>query len=315
MVDFGSVKIFDSASVDTNIILVSKEPNSDATLCVDANGHERKEVKELSEFVSRNGLKCQFDNDGSWNISSPIEANIKAKIEAIGKPLKDWNINIYLGLKTGYNQAFVISSEKRKEILNSCKTEDERIRTEKLIQPLLRGRDIYDYSSHWDGWWLINSHNGVKGKLKRIDIEDFPSVKTHLYQYWDKISKRADKGDTPYNLRNCVYVEEFSKPKLIYPDISQGMSFILDTEGYVVNNTMYFMSGLDEQRFSWLAKILNSKLYNWYYKKISAQLGGAAIRMLSIYVLAIPVPDCYPSTDLYSIFGLTPEEIAFIEGL
>lgn len=314
LIDFGSVKIFDSASVDTNIILLGNEPNKGATICVDANGHERKEVKNLTEFINANGINCKFDNDRSWNITSPIESKIKAKIEAIGKPLKDWNVDIYLGIKTGYNQAFVISSERRKEILRACNSEDERIRTQKLIQPLLRGRDISNCTFSWNDWWLINTHNGVKGKFARIDIDDYPSIKSHLTQFWDKISTRADKGDTPYNLRNCAYIEALYKPKLIYPDISQGMSFVLDTEGYVVNNTMYFMSGLDEKRFSWLATVLNSKLYNWYYKTISAQLGGAAIRMLTIYVMAIPVPDCYPNTDLYSIFGLTPEEIAFIEG-
>ena len=65
--------------------------------------------------------------------------------------------------------------------------------------------------------WLINTHNGVKGKFPRIKIEDYPAVKAHLDQHWDKISKRADKGETPYNLRNCAYLDLFFQPKICLP--------------------------------------------------------------------------------------------------
>ena len=74
--------------------------------------------------------------------------------------------------------------------------------------PILRGRDIKRYGYNWANLWLINIHNGIKGKLPRIDINEYPAIKVHLDQYWNKIKDRMDQGDTPYNLRNCAYMVE-----------------------------------------------------------------------------------------------------------
>ena len=78
----------------------------------------------------------------------------------------------------------------------------------------MRGRDIKRYGYVDNGLYLINTHNGVKGKFPRIEIDDYPAVKAHLDQYWDRIATRADKGDTPYNLRNCAYLRIFHGQKL-----------------------------------------------------------------------------------------------------
>ena len=106
------------------------------------------------------------------------------------------------------------AASRKRLLLANCLTEDEYTRTVELIRPILRGRDIKRYEYEWANLWIINTHNGIKGKLPRIHIEDYPAVKAHLDQYWDKISKRADKGDTPYNLRNCAYLEDFLSPRL-----------------------------------------------------------------------------------------------------
>ena len=109
-----------------------------------------------------------------------------------------------MSMVTGFNDAFIITTEKRDEILANCQTEEERIRTDELIRPILRGRDIKRYGYNWADLWIINTHNGIKGKLPRVDVNEYPAIKAHLDQYWDKISNgdgaRADKGDTPYNL-------------------------------------------------------------------------------------------------------------------
>ena len=156
--------------------------------------------------MQQQGACCEFSNGNSWIILSPIEQSIKRKMEAIGTPLKDWDIQINYGIKTGFNDAFIITTEKRDEILANCQTEEERIRTDELIRPILRGRDIKRYGYDWADLWIINTHNGIKGKLPRVDVNEYPAIKAHLDQYWDKISTRADKGDTPYNLRNCAYM-------------------------------------------------------------------------------------------------------------
>lgn len=85
--------------------------------------------------MQQEGVVCDFVSSDSWVILSPIEQSIKQKIEAVGTPLKDWDINIYRGVLTGYNDAFIISTEKRDEILANCQTEGERVRTAELIRP------------------------------------------------------------------------------------------------------------------------------------------------------------------------------------
>lgn len=89
----------------------------------------------MSVFVEQNCTECDFAGAESWVILSPIEQSIKKKIEAIGKPLKDWDINIYRGVLTGFNEAFIISTDKRNEILDNCHSDDERKRTEEIIRP------------------------------------------------------------------------------------------------------------------------------------------------------------------------------------
>ncbi|MCK0205259.1 type II restriction endonuclease, partial [Ornithobacterium rhinotracheale] len=125
-------------------------------------------------------------------ILSPIEQQIKSKIEKIGIPLKDWDIQINYGIKTGYNDAFIISGSKKDEILANCKTEEERKKTAEIIRPILRGRDIKRYGYDFADLWLINTHNGIKEKgIKPINIDDYPAIKKHLDQYWTRLEKRT----------------------------------------------------------------------------------------------------------------------------
>ena len=313
LIDFAGVKIFESATVDTNILLFSKSDNLHKTLCAVTNKQNKDSVNNLSDFVRQQDTICDFSTSDSWVILSPIEQSIKKKIEAVGTPLKDWDIQINYGIKTGCNEAFIISPEKRKEILDNCQTEDERKRTAELIRPILRGRDIKKYGYVENGLFLINTHNGIRGKLPRIDINDYPAVKAHLDRYWDKISARADKGDTPYNLRNCAYLEDFNKPKIIYPDICTFLSFELDTSCFYLSNTAYFLITEKEEHLKYFLRVLNSSVMDWYYRTLSVQLGEKAVRMFSIYVLNIPIP---PISDepIEEILKLSKEEKLFISG-
>ena len=212
-------------------------------------------------------------------ILSPIEQSIKQKIESVGTPLKDWDIKIYRGVLTGYNDAFIISTEKRDEILDNCQTEDERLRTAELIRPILRGRDIKRYGYDWANLWLINTHNGIKGVKSRIDINEYPAVKAHLDQYWNKISKRADKGDTPYNLRNCAYLEDFFKPKVMWKIIGCNINFSFDNGTMICNNAVDIMTGQRNQLLQFLG-LMNSKLFDWYLKLTTeAEVQGGGIQL------------------------------------
>lgn len=159
--------------------------------------------------MQTHAVLSSFSSSESWSILSDIERSIKAKIEAVGTPLKDWDIQINYGIKTGFNDAFIIDSAKRNEILDTCQTDDERRRTAEIIRPILRGRDIRRYGYDWADLWLINTHNGIRGEEERVHVEDYPAIKQHLDNYWDKIEPRADQGETAYNLRNCAYLDEF----------------------------------------------------------------------------------------------------------
>ena len=136
LIDFAGVKIFESATVDTNILLFSKNKNQHKTLCAVTNKQNKDSVRNLSVFVQQEGVDCDFSSSESWVILSPIEQSIKRKIEAVGTPLKDWDIQINYGIKTGFNDAFIISTEKRNEILANCQTEDEYTRTDELIRSI-----------------------------------------------------------------------------------------------------------------------------------------------------------------------------------
>ena len=227
-----------------------------------------------------------FTSSESWSILSDIEHSIKTKIEAVGTPLKDWDIQINYGIKTGFNDAFIIDSVKRNEILDACQTEDERQRTAEIIRPILRGRDIRRYGYEWADLWLINTHNGVKDSLERVHIEDYPAIKQHLDYYWDKIESRADKGDTPYNLRNCAYVDEFSKPKIIYPNMTKFLPFVYDTSGLVTNQKCFIISG---KRLAFLTAFLNSSLFKFCFANKFPELQGKTRELSKIFMDEIPV--------------------------
>jgi hypothetical protein len=262
----------------------------------------------MSVFVRQNSTSCNFKINESWIILSPIEQCIKSKIEKIGKPLKNWDISIYRGILTGYNEAFIINKEKKNELI----TEDPK--SAEIIRPILRGRDIKRYGYDFADLWLINTHNGIKEKgIKPINVDSYPAIKKHLDKYYTELEKRQDKGDTPYNLRNCAYMDDFSRQKIMYPDITEKLSFCLCNEEIYCNNTVYFISS-DTENLEYLLKYLNSDLINWYYKTLSVQLGETAVRMFSIYVLNIPIPK-NGTESIYESYNLTKEEIKFIESI
>ena len=255
-----------------------------------------------SVFVQHSGAVCDFSSSDSWVILSPIEQSIKRKIEAVGTPLKDWDIQINYGIKTGYNEAFIIDTEKREAILANCQTEEERKRTAELIRPILRGRDIRRYGYKWAELWIINIHNGIKGKLPRIKIEDYPAIKAHLDLYWDKISKRTDKGDTPYNLRNCAYMEDFMRPKIIWKRIGSILRFSYDTTGNFGLDSTCFATG---QHMAYLCCILNSLMGHYMFKDSpKTGTGDLLVSVQAIEPILIPM-----NKDMECLFENLLEEV------
>lgn len=288
LIDFAGVKIFENATVDTNILLFSKSVYQHTTICAVARQQEKESLKDLSVFLEQENSICDFSNSDSWVILSPIEQSIKRKIEAVGTPLKDWDIQINYGIKTGCNEAFIIDTAKRDEILANCQTEDERRRTIDLIRPILRGRDIKRYGYVDNGLYLINTHNGIKDKLPRIDIKEYPAIKAHLDQYWDKISTRTDKGDTPYNLRSCAYLDLFFQPKICWKAVGRNLAFAIVESGIFLTAPASFISAGEHNEF--ILAMLHSKLGKYFIYQNSDTTGAGDI-MLNIQSLTgFPIP-------------------------
>ena len=261
---------------------------------------------------------------------SSIEQGIKEKIEKIGTPLKEWDVNIYRGILTGYNEAFIINQETRDKLVGASSKNAE------IIRPILRGRDIKSYNISFADQWLINTHNGLKSKnIDRIDAINYSSIFEHLQQYESILKNRFDKGDNWTNLRNCAYLEEFEKEKIVWLELTDKPNFALDNTGFYINNTIFFMTG---NHLKYLLGFLNSRICEWYFDKIAATSGVGTRRWIKLYIdqICIPIPDkeleekmnLYvdrmienPILDnrkeieniFYTVFNFTEEEIKLIE--
>lgn len=281
--------------------------------------------------MQTHSMQCPFGNE-PWSILSDIELRIKQKVETIGVPLSEWNVQIYRGVLTGYNDAFIISSQKRDEILYSCIDEEERKRTEELIRPILRGRDIRRYGYNWADLWLINMHNGIRGEMERIHIEDYPAIKQHLDNYWNKIEPRADQGETAYNLRNCAYLDEFSRPKIIWKRVGSIIRFSYDEKGLFGLDSTCFATG---NHIQYLCCVLNSSMGHYLLNGAPRTgTGDLLISVQAVEPVRVPVIDDSdeafsllikrfinnPSIELddeidnviFDLYGLSPDEREYI---
>ena len=307
LIDFAGVKIFENATVDTNILLFSKSVYQHTTICAVARQQEKESLKDLSLFVEQENSICDFSNSDSWVILSPIEQSIKRKIEAVGTPLRDWDIQINYGIKTGCNEAFIIDTAKRDEILANCQTEDERRRTEEIIRPILRGRDIKRYGYEWAGLYLIATFPS-----RHYNIDDYPAVRNYLLSFGierleqtgetrlingNSIKSRKRTNNKWFEMQDSIsYWEDFSKPKIVYMEIqtdnpAEGYPFpcySYDDNRCVVLNTGYIMSSkTTDSRY--VLGILNSRLGKFLVKLYVTQLQERQFRMLSQYVMRFPI--------------------------
>ena len=237
LIDFAGQKIFESATVDTNILLFSKDKNRQQTrACV----IKEKVLNNLSVYFRQNATVCNFSKSESWVVLSEIEQKIKAKIEAVGIPLKDWDINIYRGILTGYNEAFIIDGKKKEELI----AEDPK--SAEIIRPLLRGRDIKRYSHEFADLYLITTFPSLK-----INIEQYPAVKKHLISFgYDRLKQTGDKGARKktnnqwFETQDSIsYWEDFSKQKIVWKRVGSILRFSYDDTGIMALDSTCFATG------------------------------------------------------------------------
>ncbi|MCQ2831407.1 class I SAM-dependent DNA methyltransferase [Helicobacter pylori] len=294
--ELNALKVFESATVDTSIIHFIKQPPLKESVFdyYEPTPNDKDDLKSTPHLsMKQNALSTE-----SFIFANATLLDLRDKIESIGTPLKDWDIQINYGIKTGANESFIIPTEKRDEILNACKTQEERERTKELIKPILRGKDIKRYSYEWADLWVINTHNGytsaLKSKIPPIDIEKYHAIKAHLDSHWDTIATRCDQGDTPYHLRNCAYLEDFEKEKIVYGEIVQEPRFYLDNGEcelgvFYAEATSFILTG---EHLHYLLGMLHSKLITFAFKTFYAGggLGESGYRYKKAFIERLPIP-------------------------
>lgn len=296
-IDLNGLKIFDSATVDTSIITFAKTPPSlESSFDYLAPTQPSLDTDELhAQPIHQSSL-----SKDSFIFQDQANQTLKAKIESLGTPLKEWDISINYGIKTGYNEAFIIDSAKRDEILNNCKDKSERERTSKLIKKMLRGRDIKRYSYEWAGLWLIIAKFGSHKFLQK----DYPAIYNHLLQYKDKLEKRGQCTNKPAtdkkpytgqhhwleldNNPTDEYLSHFEKEKISWQRVTQEPSFILEKE-YILLDSMAFLTG-DKKDLAYLLGFLNSKLIFYYFKNIGHLYSDKGFLLSNQYVEKFPIP-------------------------
>ena len=315
-VDLNGIKVFDKATVDTCIVNLRKiKPTKSHTINYvdsrqirkaneiqsDSATESKKQKREISLLnLTYTQIAQDLLNSKAFIFADSRTRNLKAKIEKIGTPLKEWDIEIYRGVLTGYNEAFIIDTATKDSILDSCESSAERKRTEQIIKPILRGRDIKRYSYEWAGLWLINTHNGYTtqsgDKIPPIKIAKYPALKAHFDRQIKDTKKkgkglfeRDDKGITPYNLRNCAYLEDFGKLKISWQRVTQEPSFIIEKDFYLLDSMAFLISN-SKQELYYLLGLLNSKAVFWYFRQIGHLYGDNGFLLSNQYVARFPIP-------------------------
>lgn len=293
--DLNGIKVFDSATVDTSILCFEKSKSKDNKFKYLALSNEILKTcaydiglyKDFAEF-SQNSLSKE-----SFTFSDENTSALKAKIERIGTPLKEWyGLNINYGIKTGYNEAFIITTEKKDEILANCKDEAEKERTAKLIRKMLRGRDIKRYSYEWAGLWVIGTFPSLK-----IDIEQYPALKQYLSQFLPRIEQSGEKGcrkktsNKWFETQDSIaYYEEFEKEKIVYSEIVRKPQFYLDVNlNFYAEATSFILTG---ENLKYLIAFLNNDFVAFIFKTFYAggNLGENGFRYKKAFLEKLPMP-------------------------
>ena len=342
--------VFD-ATVDTNILLfqnaVSDAPVTFRGVSIGADFD--RQTDNISQYLTDNGIRMEMPAENEpWAILSSAELKVRHKIEDIGKPLKDWDVNIYRGITIGCNEAFIIDEIKREQLI------EQDPKSVEIIKPLLRGKDIKRYYARQSGFYILATDYD-------LDIPNqYPVIYNHLRTIGEQIESgeikakgkglfnRDDQGENWWNLRACAFYSEFDKKKIVWQEIAKRGSFLIDTDKFYSLNTTRILTG---KNLTYLLGVLNSKFFLYAFKNFYAggHLGAKGVRFLSEFVKDVPIPpitkenqhiatqiethvgqildakQADPDADIsdleneidtlvYELYNLTEEEIAIVEG-
>jgi len=256
-------------------------------------GKDGFEINKLSDYFLQNSSICSFRNAESWVVLTPIELSIKQKIEAAGTPLKDWDVRINYGIKTGFNDAFIIDGAKRAELIAADPKSAE------IIRPLLRGRDIKRYNYEYADLYIIATF-----PAKHYNIDDYPAVKAHLLSYGierleqtgkeyivdgKKVKARKKTNNQWFETQDSIsYMDDFNKQKIVWKRVGSILRFAYDDCGLYTLDSTCFATG---NHIPFLVAILNSKIGHYLLKDSpKTGTGDLLISVQAIEPLRIPIP-------------------------
>jgi adenine-specific DNA-methyltransferase len=307
LIDFGGLKVFDSATVDTNILIYTKDKNTKECLTL-SFGNDYDPEKSVEEYVKKNGyISSAFDGDESWIISNPIEERVKQKIEAKGTPLKEWSIKINFGIKTGYNKAFIIDGKKKDELI----AEDPK--SAEVLKPIIIGKDVKRYYNSNVDKWLILFPKGktiktlkamkpgiVSEPVPRYGYVEYhnawkyiqsnnPAIANYLIDYKEKAEKRQDQGDYWWELRACAYLDDFEKEKIVWKRIGSVLRFQYDDIGSLcLDSTCILTSNKNDIKY--LCAVMNSKTSFDFLLRNSPKTGTGDVITSVQAIEPLPIP-------------------------
>ncbi len=292
IVDFGDLQVFEGVTTYPVILIMEKQlANENHSLTYlkikDMPDDLNQEIQNKGQLLLQNKLE-----DDSWHLEGSDTQVLRKKITVGYKNLKEVYGSLFRGVLTGLNEAFVIDGTVQQKLIREDKN------SANLIKPFLEGKDLQKWHLECRDLFLILIPKGfTKAKSNAQDEEtawkwlssEYPAIANHLERFKEPAKKRGDKGDFWWELRACDYYTEFEKPKIIYPDMSQGPKFIWDKENKFFSNTSYFISKSD----LFLLGLLNSKVCWFYLRGVCEALRGGTwrLRLFSINIETIPIPN------------------------
>jgi adenine-specific DNA-methyltransferase len=285
IIDFGNVQIFESATVDTNLLfLQNATPNDTAWACRVDKAHW-KDGGSLTNYVQKNQYLVPKLSEQAWIIGEKDTFDIKTRVETQGIPLKDWDIEINYGVKTGFNEAFILSQTQRDVLI----TADPK--NEQILKPILRGRDIQKFYPELSGMWLIATLPSLK-----LDINAYPTIRDYLLNTFgiERLQQAGDKnsrkktGNQWFETQDSIdYYKNFEKPKIIYPNMTKYLPFVYDEKDHFFTNDKGFI--LTGNHLKYLTAIFNSKLFKYCFLDHFPELQGGTRELRKVFFEKIPI--------------------------
>ena len=291
LIDLGP-SVFETATVDTNILLYQKKSAqqiAESSNCLACTIQEKLTPTQnsLTNYVVKNAVVLNKFSSQAWVIANPLEQQIKTKIETLGVPLKNWDVKINYGIKTGFNEAFIIDTKTKEEL---CLADPK---SAEIIKPILRGRDIGRYSTNWAGLWVIVA----KYQSHKYLENSYPTVFAHLKKFEKELKQRGQctnrdgKGQHHWleldNNPTDDYLMQFEKEKIVWGNISYKSQFCYDDFSFVNAPANLITSNTISVKY--LIAIMNSAIFSWEFENLGITL-GKAFEWKKQYVENIHIP-------------------------